>query len=186
MDQRLTKQIVIGTVYLVLLLVVGLLLWSIRGPEGTCSDGIKNQNEEDVDCGGSCASCLVIPEDVRLLEVSVLAESGLNTVAFTLENANPQWGLLALPYTVTIVLGEETVVKMQGNAYLLPLERRTFTEQFVLEPGQPSGSTASVTLGEATWVEPPPDVSSIEITLLDPTFIRNPEPNFAAEVRGKA
>src|SRR5690349_18345888 len=26
-------------------------------PKASCSDGVKNQDETDVDCGGSCATC---------------------------------------------------------------------------------------------------------------------------------
>ena len=26
---------------------------------GTCSDGIKNQDETDIDCGGACQACIV-------------------------------------------------------------------------------------------------------------------------------
>ena len=31
----------------------------IRDSKGTCSDGIKNQDETAIDCGGVCAACLV-------------------------------------------------------------------------------------------------------------------------------
>ena len=30
-------------------------------PEETCFDGIKNQNEEGIDCGGVCKPCVELP-----------------------------------------------------------------------------------------------------------------------------
>ena len=41
-------------------LLLALLSWGCGGdsnPSETCSDGVKNQNETDVDCGGVCAGC---------------------------------------------------------------------------------------------------------------------------------
>src|SRR5437868_6185831 len=44
---------------LLLIVAVGLVLFSgcKKETKETCSDGIKNQNETGVDCGGSCMVC---------------------------------------------------------------------------------------------------------------------------------
>lgn len=41
------------------------------GGGGTCSDGIHNQNEEGVDCGGACPKCEVPPFDYKILLIVV-------------------------------------------------------------------------------------------------------------------
>jgi hypothetical protein len=35
------------------------LLYAIKYLEETCFDGIKNQDELQVDCGGSCSACSI-------------------------------------------------------------------------------------------------------------------------------
>ena len=44
-----------------MMLFASILLMSCGKEEdkGSCSDGIKNQDETDIDCGGVCTACLV-------------------------------------------------------------------------------------------------------------------------------
>ena len=63
MKGRLKKQIIITLIYLVIFLTFFWFIfswWSARSiPRESCSDGIRNQNEEDVDCGGICRNACV-------------------------------------------------------------------------------------------------------------------------------
>lgn len=43
-----------GSVFLVLVLILGGVFWSLFYRAPTCSDGIQNGDETGVDCGGSC------------------------------------------------------------------------------------------------------------------------------------
>ncbi len=45
----------------IMMLVASVIVVSCDKQEssGTCSDGIKNQDETDIDCGGVCTACLV-------------------------------------------------------------------------------------------------------------------------------
>ena len=52
-------------VSLAALLILGTLFSACKKddptPEETCSDGILNQDETDIDCGGVCTACAVLP-----------------------------------------------------------------------------------------------------------------------------
>ena len=53
---RTTKQIVYGVIYLSIFLgIFASIYFTYLKPPVTCFDSIQNQNEEGVDCGGSCA-----------------------------------------------------------------------------------------------------------------------------------
>ena len=56
--QRRIKKIVYGVFWNALLLGIVILVyitWLV--PKPSCTDGIQNQNETGVDCGGSCTAC---------------------------------------------------------------------------------------------------------------------------------
>ena len=60
----------------VYLLVIPLaLLSSCKEPPAaeTCADGIKNQDETEIDCGGSCQPCAPVSKQTGAKLVSVMA-----------------------------------------------------------------------------------------------------------------
>ena len=55
---RVGKQFKYGSMYVgILLLVFAGVYYGWLKPEPTCSDGVRNQGEEQVDCGGPCSTC---------------------------------------------------------------------------------------------------------------------------------
>lgn len=66
---RRPKQLIYGLFYLLILafIFVGLYLLFLK-PGPSCSDGIKNQGEAGVDCGGPCAK-ICFPADFEELQV---------------------------------------------------------------------------------------------------------------------
>jgi hypothetical protein len=54
MEKNLRKRWIIGLLYLVFFSLVVFFFYSVFKTKETCFDGLKNQNEEDVDCGGVC------------------------------------------------------------------------------------------------------------------------------------
>lgn len=56
--KRFLKQLIYGVFYLSVFAGIGFAVYYyFLVPKPTCFDGIKNQNEEFVDCGGVCESC---------------------------------------------------------------------------------------------------------------------------------
>lgn len=182
---RLAKQITIVTVVLLLVTTVMVLAWKFRAQEPTCFDGVKNQNEEDVDCGGACTSCRSIPQGVRLGEPLVMTGSGNRIdVFFTVENPNPQWGTLRFLYEVAVLdsSGRE-LASRQGETFIMPLETHIVVEQAISVNAVEGARAVVVARGDPVWVLPPQAVRETSLAVLDPTFTRSPNAFTGAEVR---
>ena len=123
MNRRL-KQLIYGSIYLAIFLA--LVLWiyfSFFHNPPTCFDSIKNQDEEGVDCGGSCLEiCLPnqfgtieIVDRVRILRiddehVSILVKIQNNNLDFAAESFN---------YTLSILDSKDKVVTpIFGTSYI--------------------------------------------------------------------
>ena len=69
MTKRNIKQIIIALIFFSILFGFGFLIYSISiKPDPSCEDGIKNQKEEGIDCGGPCLPC---PAEIHQREVRV-------------------------------------------------------------------------------------------------------------------
>jgi hypothetical protein len=85
------KARIIGILGMVVLIIAGLLVYKyfFSKPE-TCSDGIQNQNERGIDCGGACVrfcpadTRALVPAWARFLPVG----QGYGTVVAVIENQN--------------------------------------------------------------------------------------------------
>ena len=69
---RIAKQLLYGSIFIIVILVVLGFFYLLLKPAPTCFDGIKNQNEQGVDCGGppigGCAKAC-IPSGLRPLSL---------------------------------------------------------------------------------------------------------------------
>lgn len=83
--RRALKQIIYGVLFLTILIGFFAMLLGSLGPSATCFDGIQNQGENGVDCGGPCISCElkgleIVVNKVRFFpagnyQVNVIAEA---------------------------------------------------------------------------------------------------------------
>ncbi len=89
--KRNFKKIVYGIFYLI---VVGFVVWwayGTFGPEPNCFDGIQNQGEEGIDCGGVCAPCeLTLQESIHIMDKpqTFQLESGNTSLLVKIFNPN--------------------------------------------------------------------------------------------------
>jgi hypothetical protein len=97
MDARRRKQLLYGGILLAIfiLLVVAFYFVFVK-PEASCSDGIQNQNEEGVDCGGSCGNvCLQNALPLKLIGKVNLLYVGLERASLLAKVENPNSALAA-------------------------------------------------------------------------------------------
>lgn len=101
--------------------VIGLTFYLIYRPRPTCVDGVKNQNETGIDCGGPCSlACApdVVPlkiDWVRPLKVA----TGWYDVAALVENENVNFGLRRAPYTIYLYDQNHLLVaKQTGETFV--------------------------------------------------------------------
>lgn len=118
------KQFTIAIIFIFIVLVVGLGIYFLVRPSApTCFDGIQNQGEKDVDCGGPCGLC---PEDIRE-PLEIISQDFIPTtennfdLVGQIKNPNRDWGVELLSYN----FGRE------GETYVLPQETKYIIEQRV-------------------------------------------------------
>ncbi len=67
MGWNFRKYLVLGFLLLAIFVIAFLILFKLFYKQSTCFDGLKNQNESGVDCGGKCLK--ICEEDVSSIEV---------------------------------------------------------------------------------------------------------------------
>lgn len=103
--------------------VVATALYSTLHKAPSCSDGIQNQNEEGVDCGGSCAYlCTASVQPPTVLFTKAIGNGeGRTDVIASIENKNTTAAAKNVPYRVTLFgSGQALVQEVTGQLDLPP------------------------------------------------------------------
>jgi hypothetical protein len=117
-------------------IVVPTFLYFYEAP--TCFDGIKNGNEQDIDCGGSCErlcqSAFEAPNVAwtRFEQIT----SGLYNVATYIVNKNPAGEAVDVPYRVTLYDSKGILIIEQNGKVTLPPHRNTLAYQGTIDTGK--------------------------------------------------
>ncbi len=134
--QRALKRTVIILIYLA---IFGFFAWLIyfvaTYSNESCSDKIKNQNEEDVDCGGVCAQCKkIVAQDLNVLKASFI-ENGTQDrvdVLAEIENPNSKFGSKKFEYQFDFEDSEGNILSSRsGESFILPGEKKYIIENNV-------------------------------------------------------
>lgn len=124
---RALKQLAYFLLFVIVIgsITGGLYIW-LR-TEATCLDGIKNQGEEGIDCGGLCPNiCLESLMDMRVLESELIKieENDYDFIA-KINNPNLIHGAGEARYRVELKDGFGNVVKtINGKFHILPRQTR--------------------------------------------------------------
>ncbi|KKS37613.1 MAG: hypothetical protein A3G49_00575 [Candidatus Sungbacteria bacterium RIFCSPLOWO2_12_FULL_41_11] len=125
-------------------------------PEPTCSDLIKNQNEEEVDCGGPCKSCLFKHiQDIQIFSVNFdeVVTGSYDVVA---KVKNPNTRLLAKEFFYEITLKDDKGVIMQkrtGRSYLYAGETAHIIEGNIPSKRKIYFAEFSINNKEVNWIQ---------------------------------
>lgn len=134
---RNRKRFILGLVFLVLLIVVGIPSFLLLYQKPTCGDGKQNGDEAGIDCGGSCQRLcvaeslpLVVKGDPRILKI---ATSTYEVVALV-ENLN-QAEVASAKYTFKLFTSNSLVpVKtIAGSEFVGSGQTLLFQGPFQLE-----------------------------------------------------
>ena len=114
-----------------ILLVIGLILGAFTIVVGyvtvrhapSCSDGVQNEGEQGVDCGGPCPYlCTALEQPPTVLYTTVLpgvAPDFVDIVA-EIENKNPTAAAKAVPYMLRLYGADRTLVQQLSGTVDLP------------------------------------------------------------------
>jgi hypothetical protein len=128
---RAVKRLFIVFVLLAILGVLSALVYfAFLYTAPTCSDGLKNQNESGVDCGGVCANACLAPvalQDMAIKEVSLMpGGTGKVDVLGVLYNPNDISGASRFDYVFEVKDATGKVVATRnGTGSILPQEEKT-------------------------------------------------------------
>lgn len=128
MTRYLRKQIIIAFIFLLIVTAItaGFYLIFRSQAEATCEDGIRNQGEEKIDCGGPCIPCEKEREPLEVVYEKIISTSENNyDIVAEVENINSNWGAKSVGYQLDIYNGNnENIFSKQGTFYILPQENK--------------------------------------------------------------
>jgi hypothetical protein len=180
------KRLIIIAVYLTLLLLVGYLIYIMVRPDPTCTDGKRNQNEEDVDCGGPCPRCERIAAVPLAVKESGYLDGGSKDqydVWTLIENPNNVYGGKSFRYEMKLkdsagsVIGSKT-----GTSYILPGEQKYVIENNITTTGTPA--RAEVTISDNQWIEFIDYFEKPQITIVSKKYDEISSGSYFSETRG--
>jgi hypothetical protein len=154
MEKRTAKRVLIIFVYLALLSTLFFGLYVLLRPDPTCSDGIKNQLEEKVDCGGPCQACDEVYEikdlEVKKVEWIDTATDKIDTVV-TIKNPNSLFGASTVRYKLKYLdlKGEVLKETKWQKDFILPQQEKYILTQEIEVSGIPAD--IEIEFGEIIW-----------------------------------
>lgn len=127
--KRRIKQLSYLVIFILLLTSPFILYSVIKKYSGTCYDNIKNQKEEDVDCGGPCPPC-ELNQKIVIYPVNYLINPDKKVdIIATIENLNQDLGLKKLRYQFLIYDDQGSLIKtIDKETILFPGEKRYLIE----------------------------------------------------------
>lgn len=132
MINRGKKRLFIIGVYLLIFGVVGTLFYYVLAPAPTCNDGKKNQTEERVDCGGTCAPCekIINAQELKIDEkYFVYGNKNQYDAMAAISNPNNKYGAIKFEYEFQLLDQAGAVLgKRSGINFILPGESKFIVE----------------------------------------------------------
>lgn len=132
MTHYLRKQATIFIVFLAIIVVIaGGIYLLLHHENATCYDGIQNQSETGIDCGGPCGPCPIPKEKLEILSQDFIptTENNFDLVA-KVQNPNSNWGIDSIVYKFNFYDADNNLIdSKQGTAYFLPQETKYIVEQ---------------------------------------------------------
>jgi hypothetical protein len=156
-DKRVKKRIKIIVIYIVVFIIFSMTWGYLFSVTATCTDGIKNQNEKETDCGGPCSPCKTVEaektNDLLVLEKNIVfGGADSYDIAILVNNKNTDLGLNNFYYEVSLkdASGNE-VGKYNSSSYILPAEKKYLVAMGLRTNGNAVPVSLDVKLGAQNW-----------------------------------
>ena len=152
MLSRTQKRFFIGSIYVLIIAVIaGGFYWSEYSP--TCTDGIKNGQEEGVDCGTvACGQACVAPVQALVVQNIQLVKTPVGDfdMAALVYNPNVDYGTDAVGYDLVITdsAGQE-VSRQTSSFYILPGQTKYIIQTSLRNI--PDGVSAQLQIKSVNW-----------------------------------
>lgn len=114
------RALIIGGIVVALLIVAGLIAYSVFHQAPSCTDGKQNQDEEGVDCGGSCTYlCAASADEPSVRFARAIRQNGRTDVIAYVENPNAS-AARAARYTVELYGADRALLAEKSGMLDLP------------------------------------------------------------------
>lgn len=151
---RFAKQLIYGSFYLVIIALIVWGLYRLAVPAPTCTDGIQNQGEEGVDCGGVCGkSCPVslLPLATPSAQIIKYDNDGSDVVV-RIDNPNAIYGASLVPYVLTVTdASGATLTTRRGTTFANPLEPHYLVFPLIGLAGAPARADLQLDTTGVQW-----------------------------------
>ena len=137
MEYALKRQLIFIVTISLLIAGVAMAGYYILKPKPTCNDGIQNQKEEGVDCGGSCAACRVVRfDDVAVLSYkSFPIGDGSYDALAEIKNPNKDHGAPEFQYIFNFYNADKKLIgERSGKTFILANQTRYVIENNIQLP----------------------------------------------------
>jgi len=133
MTHRKLKQFTIAFIFFLICASFASLIYLLSyEPRPSCFDGIQNQGETGIDCGGPCKICPPPKEikDLKILWTKAIPSGPISyDLISSIKNPNKDWGIGSLNYQFTLYDKEGRILgQREGSSYILPNQ-----EKFIIE-----------------------------------------------------
>lgn len=156
-NPRTKKRVIVLLAWIIFFGSIVYILYLIFSPAATCTDGIKNQAEKGVDCGGTCAPCLDESQtkDITIKEVGVaLGGNDTYDVASKITNPNDVFGASSFHYVFTLKDANGKVVgKKEGDNFLLPADSKYVAELGIVTENKVVPASVDFVVSNIKWAK---------------------------------
>ena len=141
MTHYLQKQLSIFIVFFTILLAIGVGVFLLFNPNrgANCYDGVRNQGEEKIDCGGPCGPCPAPRQPKIISQNSILTIENNYDLIAEIRNVNRDWGIELVNYKFNLYNDDgQQIGFREGATYLLPEETKYIIEQKIYLQDEPA------------------------------------------------
>ena len=121
---RIRKQLLFLVIFIIFVFGIVFGIINLFSSNATCTDNIKNQSEEDVDCGGGCEACIGKADDLIVFWTRFFETSkGRYEVASYVNNPNLLLGIGKLEYKIRLYDSDNISIAIkEGSIFVNPRE----------------------------------------------------------------
>ena len=157
LSYSLKKQFIFGALFLVIAAAVISFSYYFLKPEPSCFDGILNQSEVKMDCGGSCQACKL---EIKIQDLEIISfnsfflGNGKYDAMAQVKNLNPAHGAKLFNYRFKFYnSAKEQIAEKSGTEYILANQTKYIIESNIDAPEEAAFTDFSIDHFSVEWVE---------------------------------
>ncbi len=170
------KRQLVGVAFFSLIAIVLVTFAYFLIPKNTCTNGIKDKQEEGVDCGAVCPrACPIATKDIKTLWArTFLVRGSAYDVVAMIENPNFDAGSREIHYTFRLYDSSGVLIAQKaGMTFIYPQEQAFLYEPLVGTGGK-KPTAVDLSLDAINWEKMRP-VKDLQVEVVHKEYASDPE-----------